>query len=521
MNNSTDAGPKRIALLGLMLESNRLAPTTTRDDFLACLYMTGPEIAPELGKSETAVMSEMLGFAQDMSATIEWEPVPILVGRVEAGGPIDHAFFRDTVGIMRDRLQAALPLDGVYIANHGAMITTEIDDPDGELFAMVRDVVGPSVPVVATLDLHANISERMMYEADVIIGYRTNPHVDMIPRGQEAAAFMRRHWTGAPYRTAFVRVPLVGPTVTLLTASGPYAELMHDAEAVLEGDILSVSLFPGFAYGDTPKNGLSVMATCAGDDPAPAIALVDRLAQRAWDERQRYQPSLTSLEDAAERCWRAAQDPALPAIILADVADNPGGGGMGNGTAILRHLLNRGVSGALVGVLHDPALVRDAVACGTDRSFDAVFNRDSDDPEAGRLTVSARVERILDGACVGRRGIYQGRRMDLGPTVLLDVDGIKVVVGTIRLQTADPVFFEMAGLDLGRARVVAVKSRGHFRSGFDEFFGADQVIEVDGPGLCSPVLSRFDFTRMQRPIYPLDPDATWAPVAAAMPARTQ
>jgi microcystin degradation protein MlrC len=521
MDEHSNLMPKRVALLGLMLESNRLAPTTTRDDFLACLYLAGAEIAPELDKSETAVMSEMLGFAQDMSTATNWQPVPILVGRVEAGGPIDHAFYRDTIEAMRSRLQAALPLDGVYIANHGAMITTEIDDPDGEMFAMVREVVGASVPIVVTLDLHANISARMMHEADLIIGYRTNPHVDMIPRGKEAAAFLRRLWSGAPSRTAFVRVPLVGPTVTLLTESGPYADLMHDAEAALGGDTLSVSLFPGFAYGDTPKNGMTIMATCAGTDPAPAIALVDRLAQRAWYERTRYQPRLTSLADATERCWRTMHDAALPPVILADVADNPGGGGKGNTTAILRHLIERGIAGALVGVLHDPALVRDAIACGIDRRFDALFNRESDDPEAGRLTVGARVERIVDGTCVGRRGIYQGRRMDLGPTVLLDVDGIKVVVGTIRLQCADPVFFEMVGLDLAKARVVAVKSRGHFRSGFDEFFGADQVIEVDGPGLCSPVLSRFDFKRMQRPIYPLDPDATWTASIDVIEQRSQ
>jgi microcystin degradation protein MlrC len=170
-------------------------------------------------------------------------------------------------------------------------------------------------------------------------------------------------------------------------------------------------------------------------------------------------------------------------------------------------------------LFHDPTLVREAIAHGVGATFEAVFNRDSDDPEAGRLAVIARVERILDGECVGRRGIYAGRRMALGPTVRLDIDGITVVVNTVRTQCADPVFFEMVGLNLAETRVVAVKSRGHFRSGFDEFFGPDQVIEVDGPGLCSPVLSRFGFTRLPRPIYPLDPDAQWTPVAAVMPAR--
>ena len=517
MTENGIASPKRVALLGLMLESNRFAPATTREDFLARLYLAGPELVSELNKTESAVMSEMLGFAQDMAANADWQPVPILVGRVEAGGPIEHSFYRETYDNMRLRLEAAMPLDAVYVANHGAMITTEIDDPDGELLAMIRAVVGPDVPVVVTLDLHANISERMVEEADVIVGYRTNPHVDMIARGREAAGLLRAMWRGLRPRTAFARVPLVAPTVTLLTASGPFADLMREAEAHLGGDILSVSLFPGFAYGDTAKNGMTIMATAAAGNPEPAVQLVSRLAARAWDDRFRFQPSLTSLAAAAEQCWQATQDPARPALILADVADNPGGGGLGNTTAILRHLLGRGVQDCFLGLFHDPDLVRDAMTCGEGHVFSAVFNRASDDPEAGRLTALARVERILDGECVGRRGMYAGRRMDLGPTVRLDVNGIKIVANTIRTQCADPVFFEMVGLDLARARVVVVKSRGHFRSGFDEFFGPQQVIEVDGPGLCSPVLSRFRFTHMKRPIYPLDADMAWTPTITVFP----
>ena len=518
MKTNATASPKRVALLGLMLESNRFAPTTTREDFLDRLYLAGPEFVAELDKSASAVMSEMLGFAQDMTANTDWQPVPILVGRVEAGGPIDHAFYRDTLDAMRQRLEAAQPLDGVYVANHGAMITTETDDPDGEIIAMVRRVVGASVPVVVTLDLHANISDRMVEEADVIVGYRTNPHVDMIPRGAEAAGLMRAMWQGMTLHTAFARLPLVAPTVTLLTDSGPFGDLTRAADAQMRDDVANVSLFPGFAYGDTAKNGMSILATSAGSS-GPAVRSVDILARQAWNDRQRFRPKLTSLADAAERCWQVANNPEHRAIVLADVADNPGGGGLGNTTAILRHLLKRGVRGALLGLFHDPELVRDAVACGEGRSFTARLNRDSNDEDAGRLSAEATVERVLDGECIGRRGIYAGRVMNLGPTVLLDVAGIKVVANTIRTQCADPVFFEMVGLDLARARVVVVKSRGHFRSGFDEFFGPDQVVEVDGPGLCSPVLTRFEFRNIGRPFYPVDEDAAWSPKVMVFPAR--
>lgn len=513
-------GPKRVALLGLMLESNRFAPVTTRQDFLDRLYMGGDAILGELPRSESAVMAEMLGFAQDMTANADWSPVPILAARVEAGGPIDDGFFRECLAIMRERLLAAMPLDGVYIANHGAMITPENEDPDGEMFAMVRAIVGPHVPVIATLDLHANISERMMRETDVIVGYRTNPHVDMYPRGADAAQLMRRHWQGERFNTAFVRLPLVGPTVTLLTASGPFADLMQHAESMLGGTIVSISLFPGFAYSDTAKNGMAIMATSV-NGMARAVGAVESLAHQAWDDRFRFVPRLTSLADAAEACLQTLQDPSRAPVILADVADNPGGGGLGNTTAILRHWLARGVATALLGLFHDPVLAQEAASLGAGAEFTAVFNRSSDDPEAGRLSVPARVERVSDGLCTGRRGIYAGRRMDLGTTVLLDVSGIKVVVNSLRWQCADPAFFELMGIDLAQARVVAVKSRGHFRSGFDEFFGPSQVIEVDGPGLCSPILARFDFRHYPRPIFPLDPEAVWTPEIMTFPARPQ
>jgi microcystin degradation protein MlrC len=497
---------RRVALLGLMLESNRFAPVTTREDFLARLYLAGPEFLPELSKSESVVMAEMLGFCQRMTRNGDWQPAPILVGRVEAGGPIDHPFYAETIADMERRLRQALPLDAVYIANHGAMITTAIEDPDGAMFAMIRRVVGPSVPVLATLDLHANISEQMVEQADVIIAYRTNPHVDMIERGQEAADILREMWSGVRPHTAFIRLPLVAPTVTLLTAAGPYADVMNYAVSRIGGDVMTVSVVAGFAFADTTKNGMAILVTSRMSAEA-AAAEAQTIASKAWDAHRSYQPRLTSLEAAGQRALAALADPSVPALIFADVADNPGGGGLGNTTAILRHFVQIGATPACLALFHDPDLVQDAITAGEGATFSARFNRRS----AECFEVQARVERLMDGECVGRRGIYARRVMALGPTCCLDVQGIKVVVNSIRTQCADPVFFEMVGIDLAQARVVVVKSRGHFRSGFDEFFAHEQVVEVDGPGLSSPILSRFNFTRLPRPVYPLDDEVSWTP----------
>jgi len=503
----SDKSPRRIALLGLMLESNRFAPVTTEEDYVKRVYLAGDEILADLASADPMLPTEMRGFYNRMESLGDWQPVPILVGLVEAGGPLDHAFFQLTFDDMKRRLQAAMPLDAVYVANHGAMITTENDDPDGEILAMVRSIVGPDVPVVATLDLHGNVSQRMVDEADVIVAYRTNPHVDMFDRGREAADIMAEMFAGLKPEVAFLRLPITPPTVTLLTEKGPYADLIDYGQSLIDADVINVSILGGFAYSDTQKNGLAIIVTAHHKADAERVAR--QIAARAWADHERFRPVLTPLDAAVARVLDVGADPAAAPVILADVADNPGGGGNGNTMWIIEALHRAGATGVIAGVINDPALVAEATSLGEGAEFDAVFNRVEPDDYSRRFEARARVVALRDGECVGRRGFYAGRKMNLGPTALLDLGGIQVVVISIRTQCADPVFLEMVGLDIGAARAVVVKSRGHFRAGFNEFFGHDQVIEVDAPGLTSPILSRFDFQNLPRPVFPVDDEVSW------------
>lgn len=489
-----------------MLESNRFAPVTTHDDYLSRVYLAGDEILRELNRPDSRLPAEVLGFRSALDSGCTWQPVPILIGQCESGGPMDHRFYLETLEDMRQRLLAALPLDGVYIANHGAMTTTECRDPDGEIFTMVRALVGAHVPIVATLDLHGNVSQQMVDNADVIIAYRTNPHIDMIERGAEAAHTLLELWCGMQPHTSLVRLPLAPPTVSLRTDSGPYGELIAYGLSQRHADIVNVSILGGFAFADTEKNGLAIVVT-SRSGPQAAQALAHDVACRAWADRSRYHPKLVTLGAAVARACQACEHPELPPLILADVADNPGGGGRGNTTWILEALLEANAKGVLMGIFNDPVLAAQAHALGEGTHFTALFNRDESDEHSRRLVAPATVLRLRDGDCVGRRGLYAGRRMNLGPSALLDLRGIRVAVVSIRTQCADPVFLEMFGEDITQARVVVVKSRGHFRAGFDEYFFDDQVMEVDAPGLTSPVLSRFDFQSLPRPIFPLDADA--------------
>ncbi len=498
----------RIAICGFSIECNRFAPVATREHFA---YFAGDEIAAEARLPAPRMLGEIPGFVADMDASRGWEPVGIAFAAAEPNGPTDHAFFRELLADIETRLTAALPVDAVYICEHGAGITTEDDDPDGELFATVRRVVGPDVPVVATLDLHANISDRMVSMIDAFIGYRTNPHMDMRERGIEAAQTIRELLAGTKTETAFVRLPIVPPTVTMLTAAGPYADMIDFGQTKVGPEIMNVSVMGGFAFSDTAKNGIAVVVTARRDrrNSKVAEAVAREIAQFGWDNRNRFYPQLTPLDDAIGKAVAASSDLALPALCFADVADNPGGGGRGNTMYLLKALYEANVKNALVGIIYDPLLAAEAHQYGLHYNFDARFNRDETTQFSEAWSAPARVVALSDGECVGRRGIYAGMSLGMGKCAALRIGGVTVVVVSKRRQCADPIFFEMLGLDIAKARIVVVKSRGHFRGGFDEFFKHEQIVEVDLPGLTSPMLKNFTWSRLPRPVIPLDEGVEW------------
>src|SRR5215469_15788255 len=214
----------RIAICGFSIECNRFAPVATRAHFA---YFAGDDIAAEAREPAPRMLGEIPGFVTDMDAAGHWEPVGLAFAAAEPNGPTDHQFFTELLADIETRLKTALPVDAVYICEHGAGITTEDDDPDGELFALVRRLVGPDVPIAATLDLHANVSDRMVSSIDAFIGYRTNPHMDMRERGIEAAQTIRELLAGTKTETALLHLPIVPPTVTMLTAAGPYADMIN------------------------------------------------------------------------------------------------------------------------------------------------------------------------------------------------------------------------------------------------------------------------------------------------------
>jgi len=496
---------KNIAIIALSLESNRFAPPTTAEDFHQSCYLQGDDILSEALKPAPSMPQEVPAFIEEMNALGPWQPVPVIVTATSPGGPAKQVFFARFMGRVLEYLKGARGLSGVYICSHGAMTATGDSDPDGTLYREVRALLGPDVPIVTTVDLHGNISEVMVDTADAIIPYRTNPHVDQGPCGREAARLLWRLTGGhEELGKAYVRLPIVAPTICLLTNDGGiFSQLVEKSVAAQTDNVPVVCVAGGFAFSDTDYNGITISAF--GDRHA-AERIVRELGQWTWDNRSGFKKDLTSVDAAIELATGKGAK-----ILLGDMGDNPGGGGRGNTTEILEALLAANAQNVLFGLFVDPDLVQQCHQHGQGAHFEAVFNRDCDDVNANQLSLPVKVLKLSDGLVPGRRGFYAGRTVKLGPSAAIQVNGITMVVISFRTQCADPNFFEHFGFDIASFNTVVVKSRGHFRAGFDEFFSPEQIFEVDADGLTTPVFSRLDFKNLPRPVYPLDESTEFVP----------
>ena len=504
----------RIAVLGFAIECNRFAPVTTARDFEHDADIRGNRIVSEARSGKSITLPDLPGFFTEMDRTGDWTPVPLRVALAQPGGPVEENFFKAYLAEIEASLASVLPVDAIFVSCHGAALAEGTDDPDGDLFELLRRVAGPDVPIVSVFDLHANVSRRMTDNLDVFVGYLENPHVDIYERGVEAAKHMRELLAGTRTAVEMVKIPLVPPQIALLTARGPYADLVKYGQTKVGGDILNVSVMAGFAYSDSPKNGLTAVVTARNANRKAAADLALDIAKRGWVSKERFKRAMMSLADATQLAASVGRDRRRKAIVLADVADNPGGGGRGNTTYLLRALKAARAQGVMLGVFNDGALAAKAHELGEGAIFTASFNSEEHQEFSLPFDCEAKVVKLSDGKFVGRRGVLKNVSADMGPSALLDLGGIQVVVITIRCQCMDPRQFEIFDLDIAQARVVVVKSRGHFRGGFDEFFKPEQIYEVDCPGLTSPVLANFTWTKLPRPVYPLDEETTWSPPAA-------
>ncbi len=430
------------------------------------------------------------------------ELVPVLNLRAYPSGIVTRETYETLVSELVARVQAALPADGILLDLHGAMVTEDYEDAEAEIVRRVRESVGADLPIVVTLDLHANISPQLPGYADVIIGYDTYPHVDMGDRGYEAIVLMSRIVQGdVKPAMAYRQLPLLTMPPMQCTLRAPMVDLiaaLHQLES-REG-MLTATVAMGFPFADIECMGVTVLAVADGDQQL-AEAAVDEFSRLLWGQKEELQPRLVTIESAIEQSKEAGG-----LVIFADGSDNPGGGAPCDGTVALQALIKEGLEGAVVATLCDPEAVDAAWDAGEGGQVQLSLGGKVDELHGETLEVDAFVERLSDGEFVFGGPMAQGLKDSLGKTALLVINGVRVVVTSLRRQCIDRNMLRTVGVELDSISLLVLKSAVHFRADFGSH--AARILDADTPGVHRPDFSCFEYnnSRADR-CYPLKLDA--------------
>jgi microcystin degradation protein MlrC len=404
------------------------------------------------------------------------------------------------------RLAAAGPVDAVYLDLHGAMVAGHCDDGEGELLARVRKVVGARVPVVTSLDLHANVTRAMIALADGLVAYRTYPHIDMAETGRRAAqlldATLKR---GRPMAKASKTFNFLTGIPSQCSLIDPCQGLYQSLARIEQEYGLQLSFTPGFPMADFPECGMAVFGYAA--DEAKARAAVMRLAGEVDDAERDFALELFTPDEAVRRAMQRGE-PGAP-VVLADTQDNPGAGGNGDTTGLLAAMIRLRPEDAVLGMLIDPLSATAAHAVGRGHAAHFALGEISGVPGHAPLAGEFTVEALGDGNFTGTGPFYRGFRLKLGPMALLrsrEAPGVRVLLASKKCQTADQEMFRHLGLEPRTQRLVALKSSVHFRADFQPMAKEVLVVRAPGPALADP--ADFPWTRLRhgmrlRPLGPV------------------
>jgi microcystin degradation protein MlrC len=400
--------------------------------------------------------------------------------------------FERVAGELLLRLQQAGPVDGVYLDLHGAMVTEHFDDGEGELLARVRKVVGPGVPVIASLDLHANMTRAMIEHADGMNAYCTYPHIDMAATGARAAKLLERTITaGAPMAKAFRPLDFLTGLPSQCTFIEPAKSLYELLYKLERKHDVTLSFTPGFPMADFPECGMAVFGY--GPDAANVNAAVDAMANAVHDAEPDFVMELFEPDAAVARAMQRGE-PGAP-VVMADTQDNPGAGGNGDTTGLLAAMLKRDPHDAVMGLLIDGASAKQAHIVGIGHAAEFRLGEISGVPGHAPLAGEFTVEGLSDGKFTCTGPMFKGFRMDLGKMAVLRKGNVRVVLASKKCQAADQEMFRHLGIEPKQQRMLALKSSVHFRADFQPIAKEVLVVVAPGPAKADPTM--FPWTRLR------------------------
>ncbi|HIJ64570.1 MAG TPA: M81 family metallopeptidase [Candidatus Hydrogenedentes bacterium] len=486
----------RIAVGQISLESNSFIATVSGiDHFRSTGYLwQGNEVFSLRGtESEVAGMLSILE-EEDV------EVVPLVTTRGNSTGLIASNCYCELKARMLALLEAGQPVDGVLLSCHGSMVIEDLDDPEGDLAAAIRALVGPQTPLVTTLDIHGNVTKRMVEETDAILGYREYPHDDTFEVGQRAARLMlkiiREH--AAP-RIGYVSLPMLLTAFNATTKDdGPFAQLVEQTGR-LENDpeILTASIFFVGSYIDIEEIGCSVVVVTDGNQEK-ADQKAHEIAGKYWSLREVFHVEPLSVAEAVKRGRAIEGQP----ILLLDTADTTGGGGAGDGIGLVRELVNLQVTEICYATVVDPAGARRCMEAGVGSRLTIEVGY-AQDPRWGEpLMLDGEVVKLSDGRFRYDGGILGGQTVSMGPTAVFRHDPIDLVIMSVPTYDWGEEQLRTAGLNPRDAKFIGVKNMMNFRFAYRDVMRGYFLVDISGPTPCD--MRMLDFKRIPRPLYPFD-----------------
>ena len=481
-----------IAVGGFQHETNTFAPSRAgyeafQDGGGWPPLVAGEEIAPRLAGANIPAAGAIgtLHALGHRTAGLVW-------GAASPSAHVTRDAFERIVGDMLARLATLGRVDGVYLDLHGAMVTEHLDDGEGELLGRMRKLVGPKVPIVASLDLHANVTRAMFERADALVAYRTYPHIDMAATGDRAAHLLDRMLhEGRPPARSFRALDFLTGLPSQCTMIEP-AKGLYGMLGRLEREHHCVLSFtPGFPMADFPECGMAV--TGYGIDEARAQTATAALAHAIADAEGEFSMELFEPDAAVTRAMQRGE-PGAP-VVLADTQDNPGAGGNGDTTGLLAALLARRAPDSVLGLLVDPASAAKAQAIGVGRTAPFALGEISGVPGSVPYAGEFRVMQLGDGCFTCTGPMFRGFRMELGQMAVLEKDGVRVVLASKKCQAADQEMFRHVGIEPKQQRILALKSSVHFRADFESIAREVLVVAAPGPAKADPAM--FSWSRLR------------------------
>ncbi|MCH2270252.1 MAG: M81 family metallopeptidase [SAR324 cluster bacterium] len=394
----------------------------------------------------------------------------------------EDAFERIAVKIVE--AASELNPDAVYLDIHGAMVAEHVDDGEGELLRRIRQVVGPKVPVVGSLDLHANVTELMLQQADALVAYRTYPHVDMAETGERAAFLLRQFMEGGNRLSlAWKRIPFLMPLHGQCTEMDPAKGTYEHLGSLEQGSVTSLSFTPGFPAADFPECGGVVWGY--GSDEAVVGDAVDSLTNYVNEREVDWWIDIYKPDEAVKEAMRRSQGANRP-VVIADTQDNPGAGGNSNTTGMLRALMANHVQDAAIGVLFDPDAAEAAHKTGVGKTITLGLGGEpalGDQPFEGSFII----EHLSEGNLTVKGPMMRGAKISLGPTACLRIGGVRVVVGSSKVQMLDRELYRVAGVEPEQMKILVNKSSVHFRADFTPIAHSILVAGAPGPMVADPI----------------------------------